>query len=95
MRKKLREIGLAGLGLGVTIKERIKCVGKKLIRKGEQNEDMFIAKNKKLKAEAKQVGKDALMISKKSLEMLEKELKKLEAEVKKTKNKKKTAKKRK
>lgn len=97
MRDKIREVGLAGLGLGVTIKEKVKSVGKKLVRKGEANKRILDHPREKIVAGAHFAGKEALVISKKSLQMLERELKKLELEAKKSVKKssrKKTSKKR-
>lgn len=83
MKDKIKELGLAGLGLGVTIKEKVEHVGRKLVRKGKENERILQHPKEKLAAGAHFAGKEALVISKKSLQMLEKELKKLEAEAKK------------
>lgn len=84
MKEKLREVGLAGLGLGVTIKEKIKIVGRKLVRKGEAQEKRILTDpREKIFAAAHSAGKEALVISKKSLEVLKRELKKLEKEAKK------------
>ena len=85
MKEKLREVGLAGLGLGVTIREKVKSVGRKLVRKGEANEKRILSHHQeKLASGAYFMGKEALVISKKSLQILKRELKKLEAEAKKT-----------
>ncbi len=81
--KKLREIGLVGIGAVAAVKEKMKSVGKRLIKKGEENEKNFMKKKGKIIGSAKMASKEALAISKKSLMMLEKELKKLEAEAKK------------
>ena len=85
MKNKIREIGLAGLGLGLTIKEKAAYIGKKLVKKGEANEKRILSSSKeKLRERARFAGKEALVISRKSLRLLEKELKKLEVEAKKT-----------
>lgn len=83
MRDKIKEVGLAGLGLAVTVKEKAHSLGRKLIRKGEQNKKILSHPKEKLTAGAHLAGKEALVISRKSLQMLERELKKLEAEAKK------------
>ena len=83
MKQRIKELGLAGLGLGVTIKEKIQHVGRKLVRKGKANEKMLQHPKERLAAGAHFAGKEALVISKKSLQMLERELKKLETEAKK------------
>ena len=84
MKNRIREIGLAGLGLGVTLKEKVRSVGKRLVKKGEANEKRVLSRSKeKLRAGAYLAGKEALIISRKSLHLLERELKKLEAEAKK------------
>lgn len=83
MKERIKELGLAGLGLGVTIKEKVQHVGRKLVRKGKANEKMLKHPRAKLAAGAHLAGKEALVISKKSLELLEKELKRLEAQAKK------------
>jgi len=86
MREKIREVGLAGLGLAVTVKEKAHSLGRKLIRKGEANEKRILSHPKeKLSGAAHLAGKEALVISRKSLQMLERELKKLEAEARKAK----------
>ncbi len=84
MKEKIKELGLASLGLGVTIKEKIHNVGRRLVRKGKANKKVLQHPKQKLRAGAHLAGKEALVISKKSLQMLERELKKLEAEAKKT-----------
>lgn len=85
MRKKIREVGLAGLGLAVTVKEKAQSLGRKLIRKGEKNKHVLDHPKQKLSAGAHLAGKEALVISRKSLQMLERELKKLEVEARKVK----------
>ncbi|MSR86408.1 hypothetical protein EXS74_03360 [Candidatus Woesearchaeota archaeon] len=80
MKQRIKELGLAGLGLGVTIKEKVQG----LVRKGKANEKVLKGPRQKLAAGAHLAGKEALVISKKSLQMLERELKKLEAEAKKS-----------
>ncbi len=85
VRKRLRELGLAGLGLAVIVKEKAKNIGRKLIHKGKKNEKRVLSQGKsKLRSGARFAGREALIISKKSLQILEKELKKLEARAKKT-----------
>ena len=84
MKERIRELGLAGLGLGVTIKEKVHHIGRRLVRKGKANEKMLNHPKERLRAGAHLAGKEALVISKKSLQMLERELKKLEAQAKKT-----------
>ena len=84
MKDTVREIGLASLGLGVTIKEKVKSLGKKFVRKGEENEKRILsAPKEKLRSSARFAGKEALAISKKSLSLLERELKKIKAKTKK------------
>ena len=76
MREKVRELGLAGLGLAVTVKEKAHSLGRKLLRKGEANEKRILSHPKeKFRAGAHLAGKEALVISRKSLQMLERELK--------------------
>ena len=84
MRKKLKDIGYAGLGLGVVAKEKVQS----LITKGKKSGKRLPSTKEledTLKKSAVFAGKEALVISKKSLEMLERELKKLEREARKTK----------
>ena len=83
MKEKIRELGLAGLGLAVTVKDKARSIGRKLIRKGEANEKILSHSKQKFVAGAHFAGKEALVISRKSLQMLERELKKLEAEARK------------
>lgn len=84
MNEKLEELGLATIGLGVTIKDKAKKLGRKLIQKGEANKKRVLAEpKKKFSAGMHMAGKEALVISRKSLQMLERELKKLEGEAKK------------
>jgi len=84
MKGKLRDVGLASLGLGVTIKEKVRDLGRKLVKKGEAHEKRILSSPKeKFVAGAQFAGKEALAISKKSLGILERELKKLEAKTKK------------
>lgn len=84
MKKKLRDIGYAGLGLGVVAKEKMQS----LITKGKKSGKRLPSKNdleERLKSGVAFAGKEALVISKKSLELLEKELKKLEKEARRAK----------
>ncbi len=83
MKEKIRELGLAGLGLAVTVREKAHSLGRRLVRKGEQNKKILNHPREKLVASAHLAGKEALVISRKSLQMLERELKKLEAEARK------------
>ncbi|HII13530.1 MAG TPA: hypothetical protein HA360_00490 [Nanoarchaeota archaeon] len=83
MKEKIRELGLAGLGLAVTVKDKARSIGRKLIRKGEANEKILSHSKQKFVAGAHFAGKEALVISRKSLQMLERELKKLEVEARK------------
>jgi polyhydroxyalkanoate synthesis regulator phasin len=84
VKDKIREVGLASLGLGITIKEKVKHIGRKLVKKGEANEKRILSHPKeRFAAGAHLAGKEALVISRKSLAMLERELKKLEKEAKK------------
>lgn len=86
MKEKVRELGLAGLGLAVTVKEKAHSLGRKLVRKGQANEKRILSQpRQKFVAGAHVAGKEALVISRKSLQMLERELKKLEAQAKKVK----------
>jgi len=80
VKRTLRNVGLAGLGLGVTIKEKVERVGRKLVRKGESEKKVLGHPKDRLEAGARMAGKEALVISRKSLQMLERELRKLEKE---------------
>jgi polyhydroxyalkanoate synthesis regulator phasin len=80
---KLRDLELIGIGAAATVRDKVKNVGKKLFKKGADNEKEFMKGKGKIVKDAKAASKEALAISKKSLLMLEKELKKLEVEAKK------------
>ena len=42
MKQKIRELGYAGLGLGVTVKEKVKKLGHALAKKGKASKERAV-----------------------------------------------------
>lgn len=91
MKKLLRDVGYAGLGLGITVKEKAQKLGHALKIKGKESKERKALHERKeeikkvVKERMGATGHEAMVISRKSLQMLERELKKLERQSRKAK----------
>lgn len=86
MRSTVKKVGLAGIGLGVKVRNTVKRTGKELVKEGEKHKGLLQfprrVLRKGIKKGAKLAGREAIAISQKSLEILEREIIRLQKDLK-------------